>query len=403
MPRIESDDLSGMSVVRLFKYSVRFAAWVTPHIQRWQQERQVNQTESERHMKARNYPQAEESLILHLEEAHRRRYAAKRKLTIWLDLADAQRYQGKQAEAATSFAGALKLIESNKLARDCKALYLDRWSQFEADRGNLEECYRAAQEAVDLTSSSKKPDLNLLAIRVHALAVAEGRSGRAEESRATLRKAMNLYEQAYGPDHPDTAARLADLGEAYRKEGKHDEAKQLLERALKVHQRSLGPTSPEAMRDLLHLAVVLEDSGDIPAAIERYERALSVTEKIVGSKGEDEIEILLGLGRLYVATEHHPKAIETFEQALRHLSRTKDERVAGVFEKLAWSNRKLRRWKEAEKHYTSAIAMWLQIPGEHGIEARANLEEHAAMLRDLGRDEDADRLLQVAEPAASAS
>src|SRR5208283_1204455 len=179
--------------------------------------------------------------------------------------------------------------------------------------------------------------------------------------------------------------------------------KQLLERALKVHQRSLGPTSPEAMRDLLHLAVVLEDSGDIPAAIERYERALSVTEKIVGSKGEDEIEILLGLGRLYVATEHHPKAIETFEQALRHLSRTKDERVAGVFEKLAWSNRKLRRWKEAEKHYTRAIAMWLQIPGEHGIEARANLEEHAAMLRDLGRDEDADRLLQVAEPAASAS
>ncbi|MGA2599430.1 MAG: tetratricopeptide repeat protein [Bryobacteraceae bacterium] len=392
-----------MSVVRLFKYGVRFAAWVTPHIQRWQQERQVNQTESERHMKARNYPQAEQSLILHLEEAHRRRYAAKRKLNIWLDLADAQRYQGKQAEAGESFAGALKLIESNKPDSDCKSLYLDRWAQFEADRGNVEECCRAAQEAVDLTSSSKKPDLNLLAIRVHALAVAESRAGRGEESRATLRKAMNLYEQAYGPDHPDTAARLADLGEACRKEGKHDEAKQLLERALKVHQRSLGPTSPEAMRDLLHLAVVLEDSGDIPGAIQRYERALSVTEKIVGSKGADEIEILLGMGRLYVVSEHYPKAIETLDQALRHLSRTKDERVAGTYEKLAWCNRKLRRWKEAEKYYSSAIAMWKELPGTHDTEVKANLDAHVAMLRDLGRDEDADRLVEVAEPAAHAS
>jgi tetratricopeptide (TPR) repeat protein len=403
MPWMESDDISGMSVVRLFKYGVRFAAWVTPHIQRWQQERQVNQTESERHIKARNYPEAEKSLILHLEEAHGRRYAAKRKLNIWLDLADVQRHQGKQAEAELSFASALKLIESNKIDSDCKALYLDRWAQFEADRGNVEESCRAAQEAVDLTSSSKKPDLNLLASRVHALAVAEGRAGRAEESRATLRKAMNLYEQAYGPDHPDTAARLADLGEVCRKEGKHDEAKQLLERALKVHQRSLGATSPEAMRDLLHLAVVLADSGDIPGAIQRYERALSVTEKIVGSNGSDEIEILLGLGRLCVASEHYPKAIETLEQALRHLSRTKDERVADTYEKLAWSNRKLRRWKEAEKYYTNAIAMWKQVPGGHGAEVKANLEAHVEMLRDLGRDEDADRLLQVAEPAASAS
>ncbi len=398
MPRIASDDLSVMSVVSLFR---RMLSGATP--ENSQKEGQADPADSDRHMKDRNYPEAEKCLMSYLSEGSGKRYSAKRKLEIWLDLADAQRFQGKQAEARDSFASALKLIESNKLDGDSKALCLDRLAQYEADRGNGEEFFRAAQEAVDLTSSSKKPDLNLLATRVHALAVAEGRSGRQEDSKATFRKAMNLYEQAYGPDSPEAAVRLADLGEACRKEGKHEEAIQLLERALKVHQRSLGATSPEAMRDLLHLAVVLEDSGDIPAAIERYERALSVTEKIIGSKGADEIEILLGLGRLYVASEHYPKAIETLDQALRHLSRTKDERVAATYEKLAWCNRKLRRWKEAEKYYTSAVAMWKQLPGDRDSEIRANLEAHVAMLRDLGRDEDADRLLQVAEPAASAS
>ena len=47
--------------------------------------------------------------------------------------------------------------------------------------------------------------------------------------------------------------------------------------------------------------------------------------------------------------------------------------------------------------------MWKQLPGDRDSEIRANLEAHVAMLRDLGRDEDADRLLQVEEPAASAS
>lgn len=393
MPTPDSDDISGMSVVRLFRSAIQLL----------QQDRPVDQHESERHMQARNYPEAEKSLILHLEEAQGKHYPAKRKLDIWLDLADAQRFQGKQAEAEVSFACALKLVESAKLDGDSKALYLDRRAQFEADRGNVEEFCRAAQEAVDLGTSSKKQDLILLATRMHALAMAQSRAGRVEDAKVTLRKTMDLYEQAYGPDHPDTAARLADLAAACRKEGNFDEAKQLLERALTVHQRSLGPTSPEALQDLLRLAIVLEDGGDVPGAIKNYERALSVTEKIVGSKGENEIEILLGLGRLYVESEHYPKALETFEQALRHLSRTKDERVAGAYEKLALSNRKLRRWKEAEKYYSKAVTMWQQLPGDHSAEARANLEEHVAMLRALGREEEADLLLPAEEPAPSAS
>ncbi len=185
MPRMESDDVSGMSVVRLFR---RMLSGSTPDSQSPQKEGQGDPVESERHMKARNYPEAEKCLVVLLSEAQGKRYPARRKLDIWLDLADAQRYQGKQAEAGESFANALKLIELNKLDGDCKALYLDRLAQYEADRDNAEEFCRAAQEAVDLTSSSKKLDLNLLASRVHVLAVAEGRTGRQEDQRRPFEK-----------------------------------------------------------------------------------------------------------------------------------------------------------------------------------------------------------------------
>jgi len=47
--------------------------------------------------------------------------------------------------------------------------------------------------------------------------------------------------------------------------------------------------------------------------------------------------------------------------------------------------------------------MWKELPGTHDTEVKANLDAHVAMLRDLGRDEDADRLVEVAEPAAHAS
>jgi tetratricopeptide (TPR) repeat protein len=109
------------------------------------------------------------------------------------------------------------------------------------------------------------------------------------------------------------------------------------------------------------------------------------------------------VGRLYVVSELYPKALETLEQALRYVGRTKDARVAGVYEKLALSNRKLRRWNEAGKRYSNAVEIWRQLPGDHSAEVRANLEAHAAMVRDLGREEEADRILEAAEAAPKAS
>jgi len=42
-----------ISVIRLFRLGIRFAAWVTPHAKEWQRKRNLNLTEAERHLAAR--------------------------------------------------------------------------------------------------------------------------------------------------------------------------------------------------------------------------------------------------------------------------------------------------------------------------------------------------------------
>src|SRR5215469_10254907 len=57
-----------MSIIRLFRLGIRAAAWATPRVQEWHRERQMNQKESQRHLDAKNWAQAETYLIAALQE-----------------------------------------------------------------------------------------------------------------------------------------------------------------------------------------------------------------------------------------------------------------------------------------------------------------------------------------------
>src|ERR1700729_4596379 len=100
-----------ISVTRIARLGVRLAAWATPHVKEWHRKRHLNRVEGERHLASRNWREAENHLTLALAE---RRHSSKRRLDLLLGLTEAQRKQGKAAEAEKTVQMGIDLAASSK-------------------------------------------------------------------------------------------------------------------------------------------------------------------------------------------------------------------------------------------------------------------------------------------------
>src|SRR5271170_8246230 len=100
-----------ISVTRIARLGVRFAAWATPHVKEWHRQRHENRVEGERHLAACNWSEAENHLTKALAE---RRHSSQRRLDLLLGLTEAQRKQGKASEAEKTSQTAIGLAASAK-------------------------------------------------------------------------------------------------------------------------------------------------------------------------------------------------------------------------------------------------------------------------------------------------
>src|SRR5580658_5422527 len=234
------------------RWSIKLAAWATPQIRAWSLERSLNRVEGERHLKAHNWTEAEKYLLQAVDEADVQRHSV-RKIHFRLLLAEAQRKQGKIAEAEQTVRAALE--HTARISNPAGYVQcLDALAEVFHDAENYPAMEAALQRALSTEAAMPHPDPLRMARRVARLGTARHKSGRSEEAIPALEKAVKLHEGVYGEEHLETASLLSDLGEIHRAQGNHEEAQTYLKRALRTHERELGYDSPEAVRDLHHLA-----------------------------------------------------------------------------------------------------------------------------------------------------
>src|SRR5688500_13086559 len=89
---------------------MNLSMWTLPIVMKWKKQRDAVSVEGEKHLRVGNYPEAEQSLTIALEEAGRRQSSAKKRAAILLNLAEAQRKQGKFSLAEQSIRQAMALI-----------------------------------------------------------------------------------------------------------------------------------------------------------------------------------------------------------------------------------------------------------------------------------------------------
>ncbi|HTM22029.1 MAG TPA: tetratricopeptide repeat protein, partial [Kofleriaceae bacterium] len=236
--------------------------------------------------------------------------------------------------------------------------------------------------------------------------------GKYTEALANQRKVVDLYAAALGPEHPFVAGATFNLANLVFHLGDTAEARRLLERVLAVQERSLGPDHPDVARTLTTLALRVDMDGEPERALAMLERALAIKEK--QAPGSPELHstlfnmagVLMRLHRDDEARARMQRAVDILVAAYQGKDHPD---LAWVIGGLGDTYLHQERFREAEREYLRALAMWRRLDPRHrkaalamtdlaqariGLhrhaEARADLDHAIALLTSLGGDRDAD-------------
>ncbi len=383
------------------RWSIKLAAWATPQIRAWSLERSLNRIEGERSLKAKKWGDAEKYLSQAVDEADVQRHSV-RKIHFRLLLAEAQRKQGKIAEAEQTVRAALE--HTARISNPAGYVQcLDALAEVFHDAENYPAMEAVLEEGVRIESSMPHPDQMRMARRVYRLGTARHKSGHGEEAVPALEKAVKLHEDLCGEEHLDTARLVSELGRLYRSQGDHEQAQACLRRSLKTHERALGYDSPEAVSDLHHLAGSLEESGDIDGAAELFERVLMLKHRVIGGDLEELADMQFGLAGMYIHWSNYARARELLSEAIGTFRRKKGARLAIAYETAAHVEECSGRYLEAIAELARAGKVWETCGSERVRELTDNLEHRAELLDMLRKRGEAEWLREKAAELTAAA
>lgn len=384
------------------KTSAKLVAWAAPHVQQWQIDREFNRVEGDRQLKARNFAEAETCLREAVEECTDRISSPTTRIRLQLQLAEAQRKQGRHKldDAEATIRAALELT-----ARICNpsgyVQCLDALAEVFHDRGDFAAMQCLIEEGVRIEAAMPHPDPLRMARRVQRLGVVRHLQG--EDGIPALEKAIDLFEQAYGEEHLETAGVLSEAGVLYRAQGRHEEAQRSSRRALRIHERECGSDSLEAIRDLHNLAGSYEETGDIESAASLYERALELKDRVVGGDQEELAEMQFSVAGLYIEWGNYSRARELLSMCIGTFKRKKGARLAVAYELLAHVEEYSGRFKDALVELERAAKAWESCGPERSAELATNMEYRATLLDQMKRKDSANWLREKAAEARAAA
>ena len=191
------------------------------------------------------------------------------------------------------------------------------------------------------------------ATSLYNLATLERDKGNFVEAERLYQRVVAIREQQTSPEHSTFADYLGGLARLYQKQGKMEQAQALAMRALRIHEQQLGPHHPSTSDDLQTLAMLYRDQGKPTEAEPLFLRALSIREQA------------------FVST---------------HLS------LAETLYEFALFLHVQARYNEARPRYEHALAARSYILGATHPLTIAVFERLIALLRAMGRGEEATQL-----------
>jgi len=213
----------------------------------------------------------------------------------------------------------------------------------------------------------------------------------------SLLKALREAE-SFGPDDVRIGSTLNTLGLVYRAEKKYSEAESVYRRALVIMEGAYGQ-SVDVGNINFNIAGVMFDQGHQGDALPNLRKALAIYEKLLGGASLKTAAALCMEGDAYRLTKHYPEA----ETALRRCADIREmdaglqsNEVADAMHSLGQTFMAEGKFSAAEPRLAIAEKIREKTLGITSPLLAQTLEDHAAVLKELGRDREAGKLAEMA-------
>jgi tetratricopeptide (TPR) repeat protein len=227
-------------------------------------------------------------------------------------------------------------------------------------------------------------------------AAGNNQPAQAEES---YTKALHEAER-FGADDWRVGTTLQELGELYRSEKKSSDAVSALQRALAIAGKN-NDDGTEAVASVRYdLGGALLDAGRPVDALSQARRALATYQSIYGGTSAEAADASCLLGDSLRVMRLFTDA----EEPLRRCADVREQKggidsveLADALYSLALTYAGEKKYREAEPRFSMAEKIRENKLGITSPLLAQTMEDHAALLRTLGRDKEADRLEKFAQ------
>jgi tetratricopeptide (TPR) repeat protein len=207
--------------------------------------------------------------------------------------------------------------------------------------------------------------------------------------------ASEIAADDVGREHPRFANILMALSKLREAQGRTDEAEAELQRALEIVRAAAGPSHRATVSAMTELAQFYRRNDRLTDAETTLEEIVTVYQEAEGD-GPTHIQSLDSLARFYLETGQPAKAEVEALEALAIFERRNavGPLKAVVLDTLATSLQQQKRYAEAEKRYLEAISQCRQKDGTPSEQFDEIVGHYTELLRQLGREAEAEGLLE---------
>lgn len=235
----------------------------------------------------------------------------------------------------------------------------------------------------------------ILCTTLDSLVTIASKLGHFDEAETICRRSLALSESNFGLDHPKTAERVSNLAALWNTRGDYHAAIPLMQRVVTIMEQGYGEEDIRTAQAIRNLGGCLNNAGKLVAAELAHRRALEIYEPLLDKHTQvaDTYSALAGTlarqGRVSEAEAYYRNALQ-INVDLRgadHISTIQISlSLARVFGQQGLP-------EEAIALYRRFLPKKREILGDEHPSVRNSIEVFVNLLRELGRNDEADAML----------
>jgi len=227
-------------------------------------------------------------------------------------------------------------------------------------------------------------------------------AGDLDRAETEIVTASDIAAEDVGREHPRFANMLMALSRLREAQQRTDDAEAELQRALEIIRAAAGPSHRATVTTMTELARFYQRDDRLTDAETTLEEIVTVYRE-AEEDGPSHIQSLNSLARFYIETGQPAKAEAEARKALAIFERRKavGPLKAVVLDTLATSLQQQKRYPESEKRYLEAISECRRKDGTPADQFDEIAGHYGELLRQLGRDAEAEGLLEKLREALS--